>query len=81
MRYSGGFTRLGDDEVEGERENEESDEPVDIDNPPTLWQRPWSPTLDSRPAPRTISINGSDPSWLQPAKQQQTQDSARIASR
>ena len=34
MRYSGGFMRLGDDEVEGERENEESDEPVDIDNPP-----------------------------------------------
>ena len=72
---------MGDDEVEGERENEESDEPVDIDNPPPLAASPWSSTLDSRPAPRTISINGSEPSWLQPAKQQQTQNSATIAFR
>jgi hypothetical protein len=43
MRYSGGFMRLGDDEVEGEREKEESDEPVDIDNPHPLAASPVDP--------------------------------------
>lgn len=46
--------RLGYDEVEGEREKEESDEPVDVDHPAVRQLPPWSLTFDGHPAPRTI---------------------------
>jgi hypothetical protein len=51
--------RLGDDEVEGEREKEETNEPVDVDNPHPWAAAPWSPTSMGVSCPTDdFSING-----------------------